>query len=104
MKHRASRSIDKKCSPFYPYRYYNGKPNIVGRKLFIEVKKEHFKVFIENEDKFKSEEVKALNKKALEYYEMFLMDHSNFVEVFSKYEPEDLIEKLNKNIRVIEYL
>ena len=40
------------------------------RKLFIEVKKEHFKVFIENEDKFKSEEVKTLNKKALEYYEM----------------------------------
>ena len=40
------------------------------RKLFIEVKKEHFKVFIENEDKFKSEEVKVLNRKALEYYEM----------------------------------
>ena len=40
------------------------------RKLFIEVKKEHFKVFIENEDKFKSEDVKKLNKKALEYYEM----------------------------------
>ena len=28
------------------------------RKLFIEVKKEHFKVFIENENKFKSENVK----------------------------------------------
>lgn len=40
------------------------------RRLFIQVKKEHFKVFIENEDKFKSEEVKILNKKALEYYEM----------------------------------
>ena len=40
------------------------------RSLFIQVKKEHFKVFIENEDKFKSEDVKKLNKKALEYYEM----------------------------------
>ena len=40
------------------------------RSLFIQVKKEHFKVFIENEDKFKSEEVKVLNRKALEYYEM----------------------------------
>ncbi len=40
------------------------------RSLFIQVKKEHFKVFIENEDKFKSEEVKKLNRKALEYYEM----------------------------------
>ena len=40
------------------------------RKLFIEVKKEHFKVFIENEEKFLSEDVKKLNKKSLEYYEM----------------------------------
>ncbi len=40
------------------------------RKLFIEVKKEHFKVFIENEEKFKSEEVRKLSRKALEYYEM----------------------------------
>ena len=40
------------------------------RSLFIQVKKEHFKVFIENEEKFKSEEIKKLNRKALEYYEM----------------------------------
>ncbi len=40
------------------------------RDLFIQVKKEHFKVFIDNEDKFKSEKIKKLNKKALEYYEM----------------------------------
>ena len=40
------------------------------RKLFIEVKKEHFKVFIQNEEKFLSEDVKKLNKKSLEYYEM----------------------------------
>ena len=39
------------------------------RSLFIQVKKEHFKVFIENEDKFKSEKIKELNKKALKYYE-----------------------------------
>lgn len=40
------------------------------RSLFIQVKKEHFKVFIENENKFKSEKIKELNKKALKYYEM----------------------------------
>lgn len=39
------------------------------RKLFIEVKKEHFKCFIENEDKFEKEETKELNRKALAYYE-----------------------------------
>ena len=40
------------------------------RSLFIQVKKEHFKVFIENENKFNSEKVRELNKKALKYYEM----------------------------------
>ena len=40
----------------------------------------------------------------MKFYDMFLNDHSHFVRIFSKYEPEDLIEKLNKNIKVIEYL
>ena len=44
------------------------------------------------------------NIEYLKYYDAFLMDHSNFVKIFSKYEPEDLIEKLKKNIRVFEYL
>ena len=38
------------------------------RNLFIEVKKEHFEAFIENEDKFESEEIKKLNRQALDYY------------------------------------
>ena len=40
------------------------------RNLFIEVKKEHFTVFIENEDKFTSEKIKDLNRKSLEYFNM----------------------------------
>lgn len=39
------------------------------RNLFITVKKEHFKVYIENEDKFESESIKKLNRKSLEYFE-----------------------------------
>lgn len=38
------------------------------RDLFIDVKKQHFSVFIENEEQFEKEETKQLNKKALEYY------------------------------------
>lgn len=38
------------------------------------------------------------------YYDMFLMDYSNFVEIFNKYEESDLIDKLNKNVAIIEYL
>lgn len=40
------------------------------RELFIKVKKEHFTVFIENEEKFEDENVRKLNRKALAYYEM----------------------------------
>lgn len=40
------------------------------RKLFIQVKKEHFGVFIDNEEKFVNDKVKLLNRQALEYYEM----------------------------------
>lgn len=38
------------------------------------------------------------------YYELFLMDNSNFIGIFNKYEREDLIEKLEKNVAIIEYL
>lgn len=38
------------------------------------------------------------------YYDMFLMDSSKFQEVFNKYDQEDLIDKLNKNKTIIEYL
>ena len=47
------------------------------RKLFIDVKKEHFTVFIENEDKFQDDKIRKLNKEALKYYEM-LEDKKNF--------------------------
>lgn len=64
------------------------------RNLFIQVKKEHFKVFIENEDKFKSEEIKQLNKKALQYYEMLEtkknVNFKGWVLFFKLYKYEEL--------------
>ncbi len=39
-----------------------------------------------------------------EYYGMFLMDNSCFVEIFNKYDQADLIDKLQKNIAIVEYL
>lgn len=38
------------------------------------------------------------------YYPIFLMDASNFKDIFSKYEISDLIDKINKNIAIIEHL
>lgn len=51
-------------------------------------------------------ELGAKNYKAVfqNYYELFLLDNSNFVEIFNKYDRDDLIEKLEKNIAILEYL
>ena len=38
------------------------------------------------------------------YYELFLMDPSNFVSIFSKYDQEDLVSKLEQNVGILEYL
>ena len=40
----------------------------------------------------------------INYPDMFLMDTSNFSEMFSKYNTEELIEKLNANFKMVEYL
>ena len=39
------------------------------RELFIDVKKQHFRVFIENENSFDSDKIKDLNKESLKYFE-----------------------------------
>ena len=38
------------------------------------------------------------------YYGMFLMDNSSFTEIFNKYDQNDLIDKLRKNVAIVEYL
>ena len=38
------------------------------------------------------------------YYPIFLMDPSNFQAIFNKYDIADLIDKIKKNITIIEYL
>lgn len=40
----------------------------------------------------------------INYPDMFLMDASNFEEMFSKYNTEELIAKLNNNYKMVEYL
>lgn len=77
--------------------------NNVPKKL-IDAIKDNKKLVSENLSYLKDLGVNNYQEIFLEYYDMFLMDHSNFKEIFSKYEPEDLIEKLNKNIRIVEYL
>ncbi len=73
-------------------------------KKLIDATKKSKKLVCANIEYLKELGVTNYQQIFLEYYDMFLMDHSNFVGVFSKYEPEDLIEKLKKNIKIVEYL
>ena len=38
------------------------------------------------------------------FYNMFLMENKDFDEIFSKYDREDLVAKLEKNVAIMEYL
>ncbi len=40
----------------------------------------------------------------LKFYDMFLMDNSNFVNVFNKYDLSDLVEKIDANYEIVEFL
>ena len=40
----------------------------------------------------------------IKFYNMFLLDNDTFDSIFSKYDKEDLILKLEKNIAIMEYL
>ncbi len=38
------------------------------------------------------------------FYNMFLLNNDEFEEIFAKYDREDLVEKLQNNIAIMEYL
>lgn len=40
----------------------------------------------------------------IKFYNMFLLNNKDFVEIFAKYDTEDLIVKLEKNVAIMEYL
>lgn len=51
-------------------------------------------------------EIGVLNYKEIfiKFYDMFLMDKSNFMNIFNKYERTDLVEKINTNADIVEFL
>ncbi len=40
----------------------------------------------------------------IRFYNMFLIDTKTFDDIFSKYDRDDLISKLEKNVAIMEYL
>lgn len=73
-------------------------------KKLVDALKEHKKLVGTNIEFLKELGVSNYKEIFLKFYDMFLMDNSNFVEVFNKYDRDDLIAKLAKNISIVEYL
>ena len=73
-------------------------------ETLLNVIKSQKKLVSENINFLKELGVGNYQKIFIKYYDMFLMDSSNFKEVFSKYEKDDLVAKLNKNINIVEFL
>lgn len=70
----------------------------------LEVIKTQKKLVSENITYLKNLGINNYQEIFIRYYDMFLMDNSNFIGIFDKYEKEDLIAKLNKNINIVEFL
>ena len=78
----------------------------------VENTPENYLTLLKTQKKLVSENISFLKKLGIgnyqeifiKYYDMFLIDNSNFKDIFSKYEPEDLIAKLSKNINIVEFL
>lgn len=70
----------------------------------LDLIKEQKKLVTENITYLKDLGVTNYQDIFLKFYDMFLMDNSNFIAIFSKYEKEDLIAKLKKNINIVEFL
>ena len=62
------------------------------------------KLVSENINYLKSLGITNYQEIFVRYYDIFLMDSSNFRGVFDKYDPLDLVAKLQKNINVVEFL
>ena len=62
------------------------------------------KLVIENIKYLQELGIKNYDEVFLCYYDMFLLDVSTFISIFDKYDPDDLIAKIKKNIHIVEIL
>lgn len=74
-------------------------PSRIREKLTSE-----YKLVSENINFLKNLGVPNFKEIFSRYCDLFLMDYSNFIGIFNKYDKEDLIDKLTKNIEIIEFL
>ena len=63
-----------------------------------------FQLVSKNIDFIKSIGVQSYKDIFIKFYDMFLMDNSNFVNIFNKYDLSDLVEKIDANYEIVEFL
>ena len=63
-----------------------------------------YRLVSENLDYMKKMGVHNCKDIFIKFYDMFLMDNSNFVNIFNKYDPEDLVDKIDSNAEIVEFL
>lgn len=81
-------------------------------KEYNELTPEEIKKFIEDNSSLVSNNIRFLKDLGIitykeifiNYPDMFLMDVSNFEEIFTKYEKEELVNKLNTNYKIVKML
>jgi predicted nucleotidyltransferase len=73
-------------------------------KKMVDTIAENVVLVKENLDYIKKLGIKTYKEIFINYPDMFLMDNSNFTYMFLKYNTEELIAKLNKNYKTVEYL
>lgn len=73
-------------------------------KKILESIKEHQELVEENISFIKGLNTKNYREIFINYPDLFLMDASNFTEMLNKYDSESLLEKLDANYKVVEYL
>ncbi len=72
--------------------------------ILIEQILNSYQLVSKNLDSLLSLGINNTKKIFMKFYDMFLMDNSNFMSIFNKYDQADLIEKLDKNIDIVEFL
>jgi len=73
-------------------------------KKIMDVLEEHVELVKVNLGFIKDLGITTYKEIFINYPDMFLMDASNFSEMFTQYEREELIEKLNANFKMVKYL
>ena len=64
----------------------------------------NYKLVCQNLTYLKELGVTNLKEIFVKYYDLFLIDYSSFTSIFKKYDPQDLVEKLQKNVEIIDFL